>query len=71
MAVWVDYDVTDTIQIKYWDGNNFPSYLKTPIKFLRNPIDVNNNIHKINIHSYFQFGDSELKFNFEVSNKVE
>ena len=67
VAIWVDYDITDEIQIKYWDGNNFPPYLKTLLKFNQNPIDVVDNIHKINVQSSFQFGDSEFQFNFIVS----
>lgn len=71
MAIWVDYDVTDTINIKYWNGNNFPSYLKTPIKFSQVPTVVDHDTHKVDIKSFFQFGDSEIKFDFSISSRIE
>ena len=36
-VLWVDFLISDGNLLQFWDGFDFPSHLKTSVKFLENP----------------------------------
>lgn len=66
VGFWVDYDVTESSSISYWDGNDFPLYYKNNIKFMPMKELVRPGTHCLEILTSFEFGNSDVIFDIKV-----
>jgi hypothetical protein len=60
VVLWVDYVISDDNVLQFWDGSDFPPYVKTSVKFFGLPIEVGVN-SVIQCKSSFSYGDSEIE----------
>lgn len=66
LVMWVDYDISDGNIMSFWDGVDFPSYLKTSVKFLENPIVVASGNSVVELKSSFNYGNSEMEIDARI-----
>jgi hypothetical protein len=65
LAIWIDYDLIDDIRIDCWEGDNFPPYLKTFVRFfpqrgfVRKPME-----ETFTVNCSFEWGDSDIRLDF-------
>lgn len=63
IAIWVDYDLIDNMILENWNGNDFELHHKSNLKFLPEPIDVNQSSL---LQSSTKFEDADFIFNFNI-----